>query len=169
MKNLFFLLVFIILGTYHNNVDNQLIPYTADPTVPMTVPSAIKMGASYDHLLQERKKRVEAARSRKIYPNAKSESAIKTYKEYVRINVTPKEYGCYDNLIFKESSWNPLAKNPKSSAFGLGQFIDKTWDLVPQSKTTNPYDQLDAMFHYIENRYGDGCSAWKFWLNNNWY
>lgn len=169
MKNLFFLVVFVVVGIYHNNVDNKLIPYTAKPVVPATVPSALKMGSSYDAHLENRKKRVDAARSRQTYPNAKSSSAIKVYKEYVRLNTTPEEYVCYDKLIFKESSWNPLAKNPKSTAFGLGQFIDSTWDLVPQSKTTNPYDQLDAMFHYVENRYGDGCKAWDFWLKKNWY
>lgn len=169
MKNLFFLLVFIIVGTYHNNVDNKLVPYTAKPIVAPVVPSAIKMGSSDDPILEARKERVNAARSRTVYPNLKSSSAIEVYKEYVRLHTSPKEYKCYDKLIFKESSWNPLAKNPKSTAFGLGQFIDKTWDLVPQSKTTNPYDQLDAMFHYVKERYGDGCSAWNFWLRNNYY
>ena len=32
-----------------------------------------------------------------------------------------------DKIIGKESGGNPLAKNPRSSAGGLGQFIDSTW------------------------------------------
>lgn len=31
------------------------------------------------------------------------------------------------NIISIESNWNPNAKNPSSSASGLGQFIDSTW------------------------------------------
>jgi len=33
----------------------------------------------------------------------------------------------YRELIYMESSWNPVAKNPHSSAEGLGQFLDGTW------------------------------------------
>lgn len=44
--------------------------------------------------------------------------------------VTAREVGTdpeyLDNLITFESDWNPLAKNPNSSARGLIQFIDST-------------------------------------------
>ena len=33
-----------------------------------------------------------------------------------------------DCIIIYESGWNPDAKNPLSSARGLGQFIDGTWN-----------------------------------------
>jgi len=169
MKNLFFLLVFVIVGTYYNNVSNDLIPYTAQPIVPKTVPSFLQMGGEIDEKFSQNIRKMDAARSRTPYKNPASKSAIETYKQYVKLHNTKEHYDCYNKLIFKESSWNPNAKNPKSTAYGLGQFLDKTWDAVPQSKTDNPYDQLDAMFHYVENRYGNSCKAWDFWLKKNWY
>lgn len=169
MKNFLFLLVFVVVGTYYNNVNNALIPYTPEPITPKIPPSYILQGGGKDPAFIENMRKIDAARSRTTYKNPKSEKAIETYKKYVALHHSEEECGCYYKLIFKESSWNPNAKNPKSTAYGLGQFLDKTWDLVPQSKTSNPYDQLDAMFHYVENRYGSGCKAWNFWLNNNWY
>ena len=169
MKNLFFLVVFVVVGTYYNNVNNAIVPYTAEPIVPMTVPSALKMGGYIDIEFKKRMYQKEVARSRKTYPNPKSEKAIETYKTYVKLHTDDENFECYDKLIFKESSWNPNAQNPKSTAYGLGQFLDSTWNIVPQSKTSNPYEQLDAMFYYVDNRYGNACNAWNFWLRNNYY
>ncbi|USN57768.1 MAG: transglycosylase SLT domain-containing protein [Candidatus Peribacteria bacterium] len=33
-------------------------------------------------------------------------------------------------LVDKESAWNPQAKNPNGSAYGLGQHIDSTWEEI---------------------------------------
>ena len=169
MKNLFFLILFVVVGTYYNNVNNDLLPYTAQPVVPKTVPSFLQMGGRIEAEFIEKIRKIDAARSRVIYENPNSKTAIDTYKKYVELHHSKEHYECYCNLIFKESSWNPNAKNPKSTAYGLGQFLDKTWDLVPQSKTSDPYDQLDAMFYYVENRYENSCKAWDFWLQKNWY
>lgn len=35
--------------------------------------------------------------------------------------------GILDGIIQAESGGNPLARNPRSSAYGAGQFIDSTW------------------------------------------
>jgi hypothetical protein len=169
MKNLFFLLVFVIVGTYYNNVSNDLLFYTAQPIAPKVVPSYLKIDKEIKEVQAKRFQKVDATRSRTTHKNPVSKSAIENYKKYVRLRHSKEHYECYDKLIFKESSWNPNAKNPKSTAYGLGQFLDKTWDSVPQSKTSNPYDQLDAMFYYVENRYGNSCNAWNFWLKKNWY
>jgi hypothetical protein len=32
-----------------------------------------------------------------------------------------------DAVIWRESNWNPSAKNPSSTASGLAQFLDSTW------------------------------------------
>jgi hypothetical protein len=169
MKNLFFLVAFVIVGTYYNNVSNDLIPYTAQPVVPKTVPSFLQMGGRIEAEFIEKIRKIDAARSRVIYENPHSKTAIDTYKKYVELHHSKEHYECYCNLIFKESSWNPNAKNPKTTAYGLGQFLDSTWKIVPQSKTSNPYDQLDAMFIYVDKVYGDSCKAWNFWLEKNWY
>lgn len=169
MKNLFFLVVFVVIGTYYNNVNNSIVPYTAEPIFPKTVPSYLTMGGIVEPEFIKEIRKIDAARSKTIYAKPASKSAIETYKQYVKLHHSEEQYQCYDKLIFKESSWNPNAKNPKSTAYGLGQFLDSTWNLVPQSKTSNPYEQLDAMFHYVENRYGSACDAWNFWLNKNYY
>ena len=39
-------------------------------------------------------------------------------------------YGVMIDIIRCESGGDPKAKNPKSSAFGLCQFIDETWNYV---------------------------------------
>ncbi|WP_348240207.1 transglycosylase SLT domain-containing protein, partial [Salmonella enterica] len=44
-------------------------------------------------------------------------------------------------LIGKESSWNPKAQNPKSTAYGLFQFLDSTWASVGGRKTSDPTAQ----------------------------
>jgi hypothetical protein len=166
MKNLFFLVLFVVLGIYYNNVSNNLIPYTAEPLFQATSEQEVALVFSYDlYIDEETKKKIE----RKYSTNRSLERSVESYKEYVKDRYSEKEYKCYDKLIFKESSWNPDAKNPKSTAYGLGQFLDKTWDLVPQSKTNDPYEQLDAMFIYVDKRYGSSCKAWDFWLKKNWY
>jgi len=58
-----------------------------------------------------------------------------------------------DCLIIAESGWNPNAKNPASTAHGLGQFLDSTWDNVNKAlggglDRDNPNDQIDA-FTYL--------------------
>lgn len=74
-----------------------------------------------------------------------------------------------DALITKESSWNPNAQNPTSTAYGLGQFLDSTWAGVGATKTSDPAAQLAAMLRYISDRYGDPAAALRFHLANNWY
>jgi hypothetical protein len=166
MKNLFFLVLFVVLGIYYNHVDNNIKPYTAEPMFTATSHQGVASVFSYDvYVDKEAKERVD----RKEFPNRSSNRAIDHYKKYVKSMHSKEHYDCYDKLIFKESSWNPDAKNPKSTAYGLGQFLDKTWALVPQEKTSDPYDQLDAVFIYVENRYGNSCKAWDFWLKKNWY
>jgi hypothetical protein len=54
-----------------------------------------------------------------------------------------------DRIIFCESSGNPKAKNPRSSAYGLCQFIDSTWTYVEKKwdmdlDREDPIDQLYA-------------------------
>jgi hypothetical protein len=166
MKNFLFLVLFIFVGTYYNNVSNDIKPYTAEPMFSATSHQGVASVFSYDLYLDENSK---ARLVKSEEANRGSKRAILDYKNYVRSKHSHENYECYDKLIFKESSWNPDAKNPKSTAYGLGQFLDKTWHLVPQEKTSDPYQQLDAMFHYVENRYGNACNAWSFWLKKNWY
>ena len=51
---------------------------------------------------------------------------------------TGPQWSALDWLVNKESSWNPSAKNPTSTAYGLFQFLDSTWAGVGARKTSDP-------------------------------
>jgi hypothetical protein len=81
------------------------------------------------------------------------------------------EWAALDQLVSHESSWNPTAQNPESTAYGLFQFLDQTWATVGGTKTSDP--KLQAVYgeRYIQQRYGDPASAWSFWQaqSPHWY
>lgn len=80
-----------------------------------------------------------------------------------------------DWLIHKESRGRVSAKNPKSSAFGLGQLISSQRRLYAQRlgiqdpDTVNFGDQLAMMKSYVADRYGSSSAAKKFWERHGWY
>jgi hypothetical protein len=75
------------------------------------------------------------------------------YKLYAHMKVLDdKQYRCLVILWRSESQWNPVAKNPKSTAFGIPQLL--------KMKETNPFKQIDLGLKYIDHRYnGDTCKA----------
>ena len=74
------------------------------------------------------------------------------YKLYSHNKLTSaKQYLCLEQLWTRESQWNPKAKNPKSSAYGIPQLL--------KLKTTDPYKQIDLGLKYITHRYGTPCRA----------
>lgn len=79
------------------------------------------------------------------------------------------EWEAAEWIIGKESSWDPNAQNPTSTAYGLFQFLDSTWDTVGATKTDNPKLQAEAGAKYIKNRYGTPTKAKAFWEANGWY
>ena len=74
-----------------------------------------------------------------------------------------------DWLLTRESSWNPRAQNPSSTAYGLFQFLNSTWATVGGRKTSDPKLQLDYGLRYIQQRYGDVRGARAFWNKHHWY
>ncbi len=79
------------------------------------------------------------------------------------------EWNALSQLIQKESSWNPNAQNPTSTAYGLFQFLNGTWAGVNATKTSDPGLQTVAGLRYIQGRYGSPSQALAFHLANNWY
>jgi hypothetical protein len=71
------------------------------------------------------------------------------------------EFQCYNWLIFKESSWNPRAKN--GSHYGLGQ-MRSTW-----YRDLSPKKQIDAHIKYIRHRYADACDALHHLETRGWH
>lgn len=72
----------------------------------------------------------------------------------------------FDWLVNKESSWRPDAKNPNSSAYGLLQFLDGTWE---NGRTSDPREQIRQGINYIKRRYGNPSEARKFHEAHGWY
>jgi SLT domain-containing protein len=68
-------------------------------------------------------------------------------------------------LVARESSFNPDASNPNSSARGLFQMINSTRNSYGGKNVdwSDPYQQSLAGLQYIKQRYGDPVSALKHW------
>ncbi|MET8650620.1 transglycosylase SLT domain-containing protein [Nocardia aurea] len=81
------------------------------------------------------------------------------------------QWSALDQLVSNESSWNPTAQNPTSTAYGLFQFLDQTWGTVGGTKTSDAYLQGVYGQKYISQRYGTPSAAWSFWQSQNphWY
>ena len=79
--------------------------------------------------------------------------------------LTKKSYRCLTRIIGKESAWNPNAKNPTSSASGIGQLLEQTYTNLGMKHSTNENAQLIATLAYIGRKYGSGgpCAAYRFW------
>jgi hypothetical protein len=80
------------------------------------------------------------------------------------------DYGCADEIIDHESSWNPHATNPGSGAYGLPQALPaaKMAAAGPDWRD-NPATQLTWMKSYVDARYGGACPAWAWWQAHHWY
>jgi hypothetical protein len=74
-------------------------------------------------------------------------------------------------VISDESGGNPHAVNASSGAFGIGQFLGQTYkEYLPfGAGSSNPLDQLNAMAHYIRDRYGSPMAALAHECSCHWY
>lgn len=72
-----------------------------------------------------------------------------------------KEWVCTDTLFTKESRYDHLADNKKSSAFGIGQMLNET--------SKDPEIQLLRTFRYIQKRYSTPCRALRHHHRLGWY
>jgi hypothetical protein len=75
-------------------------------------------------------------------------------------------------IVQRESSFNPNAKNPTSTAYGYGQFLASTraqYEKKTGLSYSDPVNQLIMMSQYIKDRYGTPQNALNFWLKNKWY
>jgi septal ring factor EnvC (AmiA/AmiB activator) len=74
-------------------------------------------------------------------------------------------------IIMRESSGDPTADNPTSTAFGLGQLLlgNRILYLGRDYATTDCGRQLWAFRAYVRDRYGTAERAKAFWQANGWY
>lgn len=66
----------------------------------------------------------------KNYIMLEAGSIVIPEKAYYNIDVGLGVYDLAFKIIECESQWNDKAKNPASSAYGLGQFLNQTWDYI---------------------------------------
>ncbi len=74
-------------------------------------------------------------------------------------------------IIMRESGGDPTARNPSSTAFGLGQLLlDLRQRLLGADyDTIDCGKQLTAFRAYVKERYGTAEAAKSFWLSHGWY
>lgn len=72
-------------------------------------------------------------------------------------------------IVQRESGFNHLAQNPRSTAFGLFQFLDKTWKGYGYAKTDDPTTQTRAGIAYLQKRYGTPQRAMDHHHAYGWY
>lgn len=75
------------------------------------------------------------------------------------------------SIIMAESSGNPTAKNPHSTAFGLGQLIvaNRKALMGANYASTDCGAQIEAFTKYTKGRYGSFDKALSFRKSHGWY
>ena len=79
---------------------------------------------------------------------------------FIQLNDIDQFY-CLDELNYKESRWNPKAKN--GSHYGIPQGRSKYLSRV------DGYKQIDWQLKYIKARYSNPCNALAHHKINGWY
>jgi len=90
---------------------------------------------------------------------------------FVNELMTKRQANCLLWIFNKESHLNPNAKNPNSSAIGVGQLLESTYQNIGLKHSADPFAQVVASIAYISRHYGsDGaCAAKAFWLTHSYY
>jgi hypothetical protein len=84
------------------------------------------------------------------------------YRQYAFIQLNNlDQFYCLDELNFKESRWNPNAKN--GSHHGIPQGRSK-W-----LATVDGFKQIDWQLKYIQKRYSNPCNALAHHKIKGWY
>ena len=99
---------------------------------------------------------------------------IPTPREYIAYQ-TAKVFGsehliAMNNLVTKESNYDPTIRNKTSGAAGIPQAYPREKMKCKLSWEWNDYRcQADWLVAYIKQRYGDPTNAWNYHLENNSY
>ena len=72
-----------------------------------------------------------------------------------------------DQIVSRESGWNPNATNSSSGACGLVQALPCS--KVPGGNGYDPVANLTWAIGYAHGRYGGWAGAYAFWQANHWW
>ena len=78
-----------------------------------------------------------------------------------------RQWKCLEYIWEHESHFNPKARNKKSGAYGIAQFMPQTWG--SRKKTSDPNLQIKYGLKYIKQRYGNPCRAMFFRMKHGYY
>jgi len=78
-----------------------------------------------------------------------------------------RQWRCLEWIWTQDSHFNPKARNKHSGAYGIAQFLPKTWG--SRKKTSDPKVQIKYGLNYINSRYGTPCHALAFKKRHGWY
>ena len=107
----------------------------------------------------------------KVISIAKAATNAKTVDEFINELLDKRSATCLRNIFIAESHMNPKAKNPNSSARGIGQLLESTYKNIGLKHSADPLAQAVATIAYISRHYGaDGaCAAWKHELKHHYF
>ena len=90
---------------------------------------------------------------------------------FVNEMMSQRQAKCLMWIFHKESRLDPKAKNPTSTARGIGQLLESTYRNIGLKHSADPIAQVVASIAYISERYGSGgaCAAKSFWQKNSYY
>ncbi|MER7850677.1 transglycosylase SLT domain-containing protein [Kitasatospora sp. NPDC096077] len=116
------------------------------------------------------KAQADAAASRSQQRQALPAAPTGTPQQIAAQIVPAGQLQCFSNIVARESSWNPLAVNASSGAYGLVQALPGSKMASAGSDwKTNPATQIKWGLDYMNSRYGSPCGAWAFWQSHHWY
>ncbi|MDV9190813.1 transglycosylase SLT domain-containing protein [Streptomyces sp. SR27] len=124
---------------------------------------------------EKERKEAEERASRDSVRDASSFSAQGSYtvaevKAIARQMVPASQFQCFSNIVNHESTWNYLAVNRSSGAYGLVQALPGSkMSTAGADWQTNPATQIKWGLNYMDSKYGSPCGAWTFWQANRWY
>lgn len=77
----------------------------------------------------------------------------------------------FDDLVMRESSWihNKEHNSSLSTAFGLGGFLNSTWEATGYAKTDDMQIQILATIEYVKQRYKTPQEAINYHNKHNFY
>lgn len=91
--------------------------------------------------------------------------------KFVNELMTKRQANCLLWIFEKESNIRTNAKNPDSSARGIGQLLASTYANIGLKHSADPMAQVVAAIAYISRHYGsDGaCAAQSFWKQHHYW
>ncbi|PKV87586.1 transglycosylase SLT domain-containing protein [Streptomyces sp. TLI_146] len=128
---------------------------------------------SADEKAKEREQEQIASRSATRDPASfpqQSSYTVEQVKAIARQIVPADQFQCFSNIVNHESTWNYLAVNSSSGAYGLVQALPGSkMSSVGSDWRTNPATQIKWGLNYMNSSYHSPCGAWSFWQANSWY